>query len=284
MFGSSPIDAKSTVDCDRMVRDRGAAVNDQVISAVRRADQAYYEQIAQIESLDFGVAFTSGTFPNSPDANQFREVQLGSTPIAEVFESAERFYAQRNLTCFRWTPALNEPLDAYDAFLPTQGFTRRDRLALAMTDWPATTPPDPAIRIIPARAMRKSYRATFLDPGDTRWSAESKALMADEAEERLNDANYDCFVAMYNDRPAGRIAYHEVGDIAALRDLYVVTAHRRQSVGRALLSHVVALAKRLAPRVFVASISSDDEPASRYLQRSGFKPAGSMAEYDRGIA
>ncbi len=259
-------------------------MHDQVLSAVRRADQAFYEQIAQIESLDFGVAFTSGAFPNSPEANQFREVQLGSTPIAEVFESAERFYAQRNLTCFRWTPALNEPLDTYDAFLPAHGFTRRDRLALAMTDWPAAAPPDPAIRIIPARAMRKSFRATFLDPGDTRWSAESKALLADEAEERLNDANYDCFVAMYKDQPAGRIAYHEVGDIAALRDLYVITAHRRQSVGRALLAHVITLAKRLAPRVFVASLPADDAPASRYLERAGFKLAGTTAEFDRGVA
>jgi len=257
---------------------------DQVVSAVRRADQAYYEQIAQIESLDFGVAFTSGAFPISPDANQFREVQLGSTPIAEVFESAERFYAQRNLTCFRWTPALNEPLDAYDAFLPTQGFTRRDRLALAMTDWPATTPPDHAIRIIPARAMRKSYRATFLDPGDIRWSAASREMMANEAEERLNDANYDVFVAMLDDQPAGRIGYQEVGDIAALRDLYVVSALRRRSVGRALLAHVITLAKRLAPRVFVASLPADDEPATAYIKHHGFQPASQMAEYHRDIA
>src|SRR5215470_1072859 len=128
------------------------ASSEQIVSAVRRADQAFYEQIAQTESLDFGVAFTSGAFPNSADANQLREIQLGPTPdslpIADAFEFVERFYSQRNLTCLRWVPAMNEPLEAYDAFLPLRGFTRCDRLALAMTDWPATTPPDPAIRII----------------------------------------------------------------------------------------------------------------------------------------
>jgi GNAT superfamily N-acetyltransferase len=258
------------------------AEHDSIVSAVRRAEQAYCEQVTQAETLDFGVAFTSGAFPHSADGNQFREVQLGGTPIAEAFEAVERYYAQRNLTCFRWVPAMNEPLDAYDAFLPSRGFIRRDRLALVMADWPATAPPDPAVRIIPARAMRRAYRATFLDPGDSRWSEESKGRMADEAEERMNDANYDVFVAMLGDRPAGRVGYHEVGDIAALRDLYVVQAVRRAGVGRALTMHVVMLAKRLSPRLLVTSLADDEPPGSRYVGRIGFVPVGRMAEFDRG--
>lgn len=252
-----------------------------VVSAVRRANQAFYGQLSQTEPLDFGVAFYSAQFPNSPQVNQFRDFEAGGTPIAELYESVECFYSQRNLTCLRWVPALGSPIAPIEEYLAHQGWARRDFLAMAMDDWPDIEPAGP-IRVLPARAMRKALRTTHLDPGDTRFSAATKGEQADESNERLNDSNYDVFVAMLDNVPAGRIGYHEVGDIASLRDLYVVSGARRRGVARALLAHVTLLARRLAPRIFVASVMSDDAQARACFERSGFCVADRLPELHRG--
>ncbi len=252
-----------------------------VVSAVRRADQAFCGQVAQTDALDWGVAFYSGVFPLSADANQFREVQLGAASIGDVFESVERYYSQRNLTCRRWVPALGESAELFDAFFSARGWVRRERVALGLVDWPAAGTGDKGVRIVPARAMRKAFRATFFDAGDPGWDDETRGAFADEAEERLNDSNYDVFVATVDDRPAGRVGYHEVGDIAAIRDLSIMAEFRGRGVGGALMGHVIGLAKRLGPRIVVASRQREDTAVQHCFDKHGFREFGVSAEYER---
>lgn len=256
----------------------------QVVAACRRADQAFFEQVSQTESLDWGVAFFSGAFPLSADASQFREVQLGGAPVGDVFESVERYYAQRNLTCRRWVPAMGEAVEPFDAFFASRGWARRERVALGLVDWPVAGPGDKGVRIVPARAMRKAFRATFFDAGEPGWDDETRGAFADEAEERLNDSNYDVFVATVDDRPAGRVGYHEVGDIAAIRDLSVMAEFRGRGVGGALMGHVIGLAKRLGPRIVVASRRREETAVQHCFDKHGFKEFGVSAEYERGVA
>ncbi len=257
---------------------------EQAVAALRRADQAYYEQIAQVDALDFASAFTSGRFPASADCNQLREIALGGRDPSHVYESVERFYSHRSLACQRWVPALNEDARPFDGLLPARGWTRRDERVFAMVDWAPPAERAAGLRILPARAMRRALRATYLDPSEPRWDETAKSDLADEAEERLNDSNYDVFVAMLDDGPAGRVGYHEVGDIAAVRGLYVVGGFRGRGVGRALLDHVILMARRLSPRLLVTSLPEDDAAARRFVERAGFHTSGLLAEYYRSLA
>lgn len=258
------------------------SMDEPILAAVRRAEQVFCEQVSQPESLEFGVAMTCGQFAASGQANQVREVVLGATPIADALECVDRFYAQRHLTCWRWVVAGGEPVEPHAAFLCGRGWVRRERLALALAEWPASRI-DSSLRILPARAMRRAYRMTHLDAGDPCADDETKGAMADEANARLDDSNYDAFVALCGDVPAGRIAYHEVGDIAAVRDLYVVRALRGRGVARALMAHVLGLARRLGPRILVTLVDSDDAAGRSFLSKQGFRGGGVFPEFHRGL-
>jgi GNAT superfamily N-acetyltransferase len=150
-----------------------------------------------------------------------------------------------------------------------------DRLAWSLANWGLLdTEPDATIRVLPARAMPKAYRQSFADAGAS--DDETAAAV-----ERLNDANYDAFVAMVDGQPAGRVAYLEVGDFARLAELFVAPARRGQGVGRCLTRHVLQLARRLAPRAFVAAVPAEDDIGARFLQRVGFSPTEQSTQFIR---
>ena len=76
------------------------------IGAVLRSNQAYYQQIAQRETLDHGIAYYNDAYPTLPEVNQMREVVI-QTPaeIPVAFEPAEAFYQRHRLKCLARTPA-----------------------------------------------------------------------------------------------------------------------------------------------------------------------------------
>lgn len=248
----------------------------QIVSAMRRADQVYYAQLCDVETLEFGLAYLGPSFPDSDETNQFREVVLGTTPPAAAYESVERLFGQRGLTCRRWVPALGQSTDVFEAFLPRAGWSRCDVIAMVLQEMHAPVPEGSPVRVLPGRAMRKALRATFGEGA-------AGEIESDACTERMNDSNLDVFVAMLEDRPAGRVAYHEVGDIAALRDLYVLPEQRGRGVGRALARHAVSVARRLSPRVFLAPLDAARTDVRALLERAGFRAAGALAEYRRGV-
>lgn len=246
-----------------------------ILSAVRRTDQALAEQVARWESLEFGVAYCSKAFASLAAANQLRDVWLAEIDGETAFGRAEAYFAERNLTCRAWAPAAAQEVEPLEAVLVPKGWQRVDALAMHLTDWSACDAQiEPAIRVLPARAMPKGYRRSFAEAGAS--DDETNAAF-----ERLNDANYDAFVAMSGDQPVGRAAYLEVGDIARLADLFVAPPHRRHGIACGLIRHVLQLARRLAPRALVASVPACDTAGADFLRRAGFSPAGMQTQFVR---
>ena len=225
--------------------------------------------------MEFGVAHSSVSFPTVLGANQLRDAWLVEVDAATAYERAETYYRERNLTCLAWTPAVDQAMEPIEALLMPKGWRRVDSLAMHMTDWSALdAPSDQAIRVLPARAMPKALRRSLTESGAS--EEETNAAF-----ERLNDSNYDAFVAMSGDQPVGRAAYLEVGDIGRLAELFVAPARRGQGIGRGLLFHVMQLVRRLGPRAFVASVPTGDDPGASFLQRTGFSQAGTLTQFVR---
>lgn len=246
-----------------------------ILSAVRRTDQALAEQVARWESLEFGVAYCSAAFPSFAGANQLRDVWLVEIDGETAFGRAEAYFTERSLSCCGWTPAAAQAIEPLEALLIPKGWRRVDSLAMHMTDWNALdAPTDREIRVLPARAMPKAFRRSLTETG-------ASDEEANAAFERLNDSNYDAFVAMSGDQPVGRVAYLEVGDIGRLAELFVSPARRGQGIGRGLLHHVMQLVRRLGPRAFVASVPADDTAGADFLKRTGFSANGMLAQFVR---
>jgi len=242
-----------------------------VLTALRRSDRALAEQISQWESLEFGVVYYSSAYPRLAEANQLRDVWLADVDGETAYIRAERYYAERGLSCLSWTPASAQPVEPVEKLLRAKGWRRVDVVAMGLVNWDGLkVAPDPSIRILPARAMPKAYRSTFED--DTR---------SDAARDRLNDSNLDAFVAMLDGQPAGRISYLSVGDAARLTDVYVPPVFRRHRVGRMLAAHFLQLARRLLPKVVVASVASEDTVGQAFLARCGFVLIGTTTQFLR---
>lgn len=267
------------------------STSEDAIAALRRSDEALCGQLSAGEPLGFATAYICPRFAGLVEANRLRDVWLTEIDAAAAFSRASALFAAQGAQCLRWEPAAAQPPEPIEQFLATQGWRRRDASAFVMVDWGAIEnagafrragtgaghldPDGGGLRILPARAMRRAYRATFLDGS---LGAEARAEVGLE---RLNDANYDAFVAMRGDSPAGRAAYFEVGDIARLTDVYVAPLHRRAGVGGGLVCHFLHLARRLLPRIIVADCPSNGGAVDAMLHSCGFRACGSLVRFDR---
>ncbi|MFQ5412613.1 MAG: GNAT family N-acetyltransferase, partial [Phycisphaerae bacterium] len=241
-----------------------------------RSERARCEQVARWESLEYGVAHWSPAFPDLPAANQLQDVWLADLDPEAVYERAECFYRDRNACCHTWMIAATQDIAPIEELLDGKGWIRRDLLAMGLSHWDSLREAvDESIRILPARAMPKAYRAALADDG------KRDASFVKAGIERLNDAQVDAFVAMVDGKPAGRIGYLEVGDIARLAEYHVPPHERRRDISNALLRHFLEMARRLMPRIIVAGISADDNPHQSSLEHVGFSVAGGLAQFHR---
>jgi GNAT superfamily N-acetyltransferase len=240
------------------------------LSALRRTDQLYYEQISARRTLECGLAFTAREFPTSVGDNAFREVLLPEGHgMDAAWREVEDFYSTQGLVCRRWVPSAAQRPEALEPHLAAHGFVRRTITGLALTSWPqgdAST----RIRVLPARAMRRAFRGLH--------ASEEEATLA---ERRLDYAQFDVYVALCEDVPAGRCGLMQAGEIAEVRELFVVPHARRRGVGSALLAEALSLARRLMMRIVVSRLPHGADEALGFLEKRGFTADGVLVEFER---
>jgi hypothetical protein len=250
------------------------------VASVLRALQAYCSQVSEKETLTHGVAYYCSRFPAVLEANQFREVIAENMADAAVaFKQAEAWYREQDLTCSTWAPAGGDASDALAESLIARGFERIDYAVLSLTEWP-TLEASEGWRILPARAMRDAFRATFANEGSPE-DKESSTSRGRAFEERLDDPSIDAFVALEGKEPVGRCALCQVGEIGYVADVTVCRESEDRVLDRALLSHLIMLARRLALRPVCARVDPSDERTRSTFHSLGFEEAGTITEFRR---
>jgi len=253
------------------------SVSINALAAVRRSNQAYYEQITEQHTLNCGIAFMCPQFPELYDGNHLREVIIPpKQSLAEAFDEVEAIFRSRGLQCYRWVPAAGTPIEPIETFLVSRGFRSAHELAMVLTR-EVQIPARSDIRIAPARAMRKALREIKL--ADTRYHESKRPMLADAKNERLDDPQYDMFIATVDGAPAATGTLFQVGDIGSIQDIFVTEPFRRQGVGLAMMHYLLSLSRRLAMRITVLEVSPDNQPAIALYQRCGFEPGGSYVEF-----
>jgi len=250
------------------------------VGSLLRSTQAHHSQLCEKRTLEYGIAYFSERFPDLPEANQFREVVVDNpAPIASAYDEAEACFGSLGLFCYTWAPAVGEASPELSAFLAAKGFRQRGYVAMTLTEW-VTLEPAEGVRVLPARAMRAALRDTFVDRSDASGGGAADRL-AEACDERLNDPQYDMFVAVVDGKPAGRCALYQVGDIARLMDLEVCDAFADRGVQRALTAHGLAMAKRLTMRNICAQVEEADAVRREWFERAGFVADGRIVEFHR---
>ena len=250
------------------------------VDSLLRSTQSLCAQLCDKETLDYGIAYYCEAFPELSEANQFREVVVDDpTNLVQAYEQAESWFRDRELVCHRWAPATGVATAELSEMLIARGFKARTYTAMSLNAWVDVEPVDD-VRILPARAMRQAFRATFVDASSP-VSKSTREIVADAANQRLNDPQYDMFVAIVSGKPAGRCALYQVGDIARVLGLSVGDDFSGRGVDRVLVSNALRLAKRLGMSNICTQISSDDDVGRALFTSAGFVAGGSITEFER---
>ncbi|MFQ5490297.1 MAG: GNAT family N-acetyltransferase [Phycisphaerae bacterium] len=246
-------------------------------SALLRAKQALYHLLMDKHTLDWGIAFWNPQWDRWPEAAQFREVVIPeASRFSEAFEAAEAFFHEQGMLCQRWAPAVDQPVEALEAFLTTRGFVPREMTVMRLGAWPEPGE-GPDVRVLPARPMRQAFERTYLiESQDDLARARARAAL-----EYLDEASMSLFVAMRGDEPMGRGGLFEVGDVGLIVELYVIPSARRQGIGRAVMTQLVAMARRAGLRMVCAEVPAGDPAGATCLESCGFVQDGQVREYDR---
>ena len=249
------------------------------VGALLRTEQAFCSQVCDKQVLEFGIAYYSDRFAVLPEANQYREVTLDSPSQVELaFDEAEAWFSQRNLCFHRWASAGGAGDDSVVKFLAEKGFQRRTYHAMTLAERVSFKPFD-NVRVLHARAVRDALRQTFLQPSDDPSSPQS--LQAAACTERLDDPQFDMYVALVDKVPAGRCALYQVGDIARVMDLTVLPAFKGQGVDHVLTKHVLTQAHRLAIRKVCVQVDCAQADREDWFRRAGFLVDGVIDAFDR---
>lgn len=240
------------------------------VGSLLRTTQAYCIQVCEKQTLEYGIAYCCAQFPGVAEVQQYREIiATEQDTLAQALGEADTYFDDLKQRCLVLAPAEGSASDTAARFFEERGFEKRSFLALALVEWvDISTGGD--VRVLPARPMRAALRATFDDP-----------ILADLCDLRLNDPQYDMFVAMVDGEPAGRCALYQVGDIARVMDLQLSPTNAGGDVERALLSHVLALARRIEMRNICTMVRSDQVDALRVLTDVGFQNDGEIVEFHR---
>lgn len=254
------------------------------VDSLLRISQAYCEQVCEKQTLDFGIVYSSVRFRGLPDCNQYREVIAEApTQLQAAHEECEACFLQMGLTCFGWAPAQGRASAECVSFLASHGYVPRSFTAMTLAEWISGTPGGD-VRVLPARAMREAYGATFALEATGATTASDRTARIESALERLDSSHLDMFVALHGGAPAGRCGLFQVGDLCEVIDPVVAPNFASRGVESALLGHVLALAKRLALRNVFARVLTENEADRRLLERHGFSADGVFTECVRTSA
>lgn len=253
------------------------AENPAIVTAVRRCDQVYFEQVSQRQTLACGYAYTNGRHPSLPECNFIGEVLLDAdTP--DPLSVVEEHFGACGSVCDKWAPAAVQPAEPVARLLAPLGFERRECVVYG---YEPQRPPSPEgrLRILSARAMRRAYTA-MVHARAAPHAAHAEAL-AEIQLERLNDPQYDAFVGLDGDAPVAMGALMQVGAIGRVCDLYVAPEARGRGFGREMLASLLQTALRWALHPVCARAAAQDAAAAALLESAELRACGRIATFVR---
>ena len=251
-------------------------VAEAAVRAVRWTSRVYDELVSAREAIDCGYAYTCEEFPDLSRCNFVGEVWLDDLERPAAESVAEHFAARR-VPCHGWVPAEGQEAEEVGRIALPLGFERYETRAFVLAR--AASPAAPRLRVIGARAMRRAYTRVAAHRARLVGAAREQALACQLR--RLEEPQYDAFVALEGDEPVGMVSVLQVGPQARLCDLYVLPERRRQGVGTGLLLYAIATARRWSLSPICAAAPADSAEAAGVLERAGFAPGGMIVGFRR---
>jgi ribosomal protein S18 acetylase RimI-like enzyme len=250
--------------------------------AVQRSNQVFFEQIAEREFLDFGVALYDRDRPWLADVNQVIDVRFEDSAsradLATGVEQVESHYQEWGLRCLLWRTAFSQDLSELGALLADRNYAPRMHRCLVLAE-PREIEAPADVEVQSARAFRTQYRALQRDRGGDCVRPEHVDEYAEAAFDRLSDQRLDAFVAMVDRKAAGVASLLTVGDIGRIIDIHVADDFSDYAVTSALMSRVIAESRQVRYRCVCLEADDDDAASIDRFLSMGFRDCGAYTTF-----
>ncbi len=238
--------------------------------------QAYDGLVSDPVALEGAIAYDSTRFPNLPNACHAGDF-VAVPDAAAALRELDAFYESRGARCSRVRVAAGADRRAMDDAFAAAGYAPRPILAWRATSASTSGPSPPQLRVVSARALRRAYTALL----NERAGGNADSRLIEHELDRLDNPQFDVWVAEIDGAPGGCIALLQVGPIGGLFDLYVRPDARRRGVGSALVEYALGAARRWTLRQVFAGCGESNAPACALATRLGFRQDGILPAFCR---
>jgi ribosomal protein S18 acetylase RimI-like enzyme len=263
------------------ILETGTQVTTQTLVRLFHQTQLNWSRhLAEEQLLDLGIALFNPELPQVIDANLIMDAVLpGGIGPADAIAAAGEFYRERGsrLSGLILSPAANphpspEPLKTH---LEASGWSSESREILRLNRRPAASAiAIPAgTKIIPARASFRHARrlAEETTAGNTQ--------QTDAALLHLDDPHVDALLALQDGQAVAGVSVLAMGEVGRIDQLYVSEGHRREGLGKLMLSRALEICARGLFKHVLLSTSPAETAAQALFKDFGFEPIGKIELY-----
>jgi ribosomal-protein-alanine N-acetyltransferase len=265
-----------------VLHSRAEVRPDDLARLYHRTELHYTRHLAEELALDMGTGFYNRALPGVWLANRLLDAALpdGMLP-AEAVSVSDAAFAEQGVRCNQWLlnpaapAARTAPLAEY---LVATGWAAESADILCLTGTPSGLVREaPGLTIIPARASFRHTRQ-LAEESAARWG---EPQVADAHMLHLDDPHWDALLAIKDGTAVGYAGVLAVGDLGRIDQIYVAAGHRRQGIGRTLMSRAMEVCVRSQFRHVMLAVAPDNAPAQALYGQLGFRKIGELATYQR---
>src|SRR4051812_24513518 len=260
-----------------------APTPDALVRYLLQTEYRWTEHLAEAEQIDAGAAFANPELSLVRDANRIFNAKLPEhTTPEEVIKQVEAHYAERGVRCQAWLidvsapPARTEPLVA---LLQSRGHRPMVEDILYLEHLPRHVVTEvPGVKIIPERASYRHSRQ-LAEESTAHRPRDLAQQMIEASLSHLDDPHYDALLALREGVAVASVGVLAAGEVGRIEPLYVAAAHRRQGLGRTMMSRALEIcARSLFKHIFLTCLP-DNTPAQALYASLGFRKIGEMVAY-----
>lgn len=255
---------------------------DAMVRAVKRVDRIVLRTVANETALDCATCFDHAAHPNFRMFNTADEVRIpDGWSAVQVMDAIEEHFADAGTTCRKlqcnettWPTGLAEETER-------RGFKPDDSQVMLMQRYAEPTAINEDLQIIPARAAYRELKP-FMVEANKQWRNlnDEVALQMAEAEiDFLDEPRLEMFLGRLNNEPVGYVSLITLGQIGLIFALFTLEEHRRKSVARTLLRHIMDHCTRAMFEQVILEVDPSNCAAKSLYESVGFQTVASFQSY-----
>jgi GNAT superfamily N-acetyltransferase len=262
-----------------ILQSNNQATPETLVRLFHQTELNWARHLAEEQVLDLGIALFNPELSSVARANLILNASVPEgTPPSVAIAAAAAFYPEKGACLSAIIPSPSVAAGATQLLvdhLTACGWSAEPRNIFRLARRPAASPLQmlSGIKIIPARASFRHARqlAQEMAAGDSQY--------VDAMLLHLDDPHVDALLALRDGHAVGTIAVLAMGEVGRIDQFFVAERHRREGLGKLILSRALEICARALFKHILLSVSIDEGAAHALFGQFGFERIGRIELY-----